>query len=170
MDVRRVIPIVREQLGLGRTPGEQVRESYRPVSKVRESDDRSLAHAQHVAQYLEWLARFLQGLAENHVIESVVGQVRQRVFEVAVKNRDAARDGLLRSRARNLDATRVYVLVLSEPVQQLAFATSQIEHASVGLDELADDRVIAAAEQLRHERLGHLAFHSAQSAGQKSSD
>src|SRR5215471_9400811 len=150
MDVRRVIPIVREQLGLGRTAGEQVRESYRPVSKVRESDDRSLAHAQHVAQYLEWLARFLQGLAENHVIESVVGQVRQRVFEVAVKNRDA---------------TRVYVLVLSEPVQQLAFATSQIEHASVGLDELADDRVIAAAEQLRHERLGHLAFHSAQSAG-----
>ena len=46
-----------------------------PVAEIRECDDRAMADAQHLLQNLQRLADFLQRLAENDVIERVVGIV-----------------------------------------------------------------------------------------------
>ena len=83
-----------------------------------------LSHAQHFAQHFERGARFLQGLAQDHIIEGLVGKIGQRVLNVAVKNRDAAGNGLPHFRAFNLHAACIHALVLGQPGQQFAFATA----------------------------------------------
>ena len=41
------------------------------------------------------MPRLLQRLAENHVVERAIGIVRQACFDVALENRDTARDRTL---------------------------------------------------------------------------
>ncbi len=94
-------------------------------------------------------------LAQDHIVEGLIREIGERVLDVAVKDGNAARDGLPHFRAFNLHAARIHALVFGEPGQQLALAAAQIQHASVGLDDVADDGVVAASEQLRDERFGH---------------
>jgi len=49
-----------------------------------------------------------------------------------VKDRNAARNGLLRPLTGNLDATRIYILVLGQPVQKFTLAAAQIQYAVLG--------------------------------------
>jgi len=113
------------------------------------------SHAQHFAQYFEWRAGFLQGLAQDHVVERLVGKIGQRVFDIAVKNGDASRDGLPHFGAFDLHAARIHALVFGQPREQFALAASQVQHASPRLNNGADNRVVAASEQVRDERFGH---------------
>ena len=76
VDVGRIEPIVRKQLGFGRAAGEQMRQPHTPVAEVRERDDGAASHAQHLAQHFQRRARFLQGLAQDHVIEGLVREDR----------------------------------------------------------------------------------------------
>src|SRR5260370_25523466 len=82
-----------------------------------------------------------------------------------MENGHAARDSLLRFRSGNLDAARVHALVQRQPLQQFALATAEIEDARIGLDELADDGVIAASQQLRNKGLRHARLLSPCGAG-----
>src|SRR5579883_549054 len=51
VDVRRVVPLVREELGFRRAAGEQVGQANRPVAEVRKRHDGATADAQHFAQH-----------------------------------------------------------------------------------------------------------------------
>ena len=42
-----------------------------------------------------------------------------------------------------------------QPRQQLAFAAAKIQDTRFGLNNRADDGVVAASEQIRDERFGH---------------
>ena len=52
----------------------------------------------------------------------------------------------------DLDAAPLDALVLGQPLQQFAVAAAQVQHLGVGLDQLADDGVVAAPQHLPHER------------------
>ena len=115
------------------------------MAEVGKRDDGAPAHAQHLAQHFERSPGFLQRLAENHVVEGLIGQIRQGFFDVAVENRNAARDRLLDFCAGDLDPARIHVLVLGEPLQQFPLAAAEVENPRIPLDDLADDGVVATA-------------------------
>ena len=94
------------------------------MAEIREGHDAPAPHAQHFAQHPPRLPRFLQGLAEDHVIEGVVGIVGQPLIDIALKHGDPARDRAAHFLARDLDAARIHVLVRGQPMQQFALATA----------------------------------------------
>src|SRR5262249_54418777 len=87
-----------------------------------------------------------------------IGIVGERLIDVALEDRDPAGDGALHFRARNLDASRIHALVLRQPLQQFAFAATEIEHTRFRLHDFADDRVVAAAQQFPYEAGLHDSF------------
>src|SRR5277367_3263813 len=127
-----------------------MRHAHRPVSEIRKCDNRPPADSQHPTQYTQRIARFLQSLAENHVIECALGIIVQAGFQISLIDRYAASDRLLHARARQFDAASIDLLVLPQPGQQLAFAASEIEDACPWFDQLAYDGVVAAAKDFMH--------------------
>ena len=109
------------------------------MAEVRKRDDRPPAHAQHLLQHLQRGARFLQRLAQDHVIERLVRIIREALIDIALIDRNAPRNRAAHLRRRNLHAAREHLLMFRQPGQQLAFAAAEIEHAAAGLDDLADD-------------------------------
>ena len=153
VNVGRIEPLVGEQRSFGRAAGEQQRKPDRPVAEIRKRHDGAPAHAQHLAENPERVASLLQGLAEDHVIERVIGIILEHFVDVALIGRHAARDGPLHLGGRDLNAARIHSLVLGQPVEQLAFAASEIQHLAIRLDDVADDGEILAAQQFADERL-----------------
>ena len=103
------------------------------------------------------MAGLLQGLREDHVIEGLVGIVGQPFVDIALEYADAARDRLLHFGAGDFHAARVHALIAGQPLQQFAFAAAQVEHLGVGLHNLADDGVVAAAQKFAYEASLHCA-------------
>ena len=99
------------------------------MPEIRKCDNRALAHAQHLPQQRPRMLRFLQGLAQHHVIERVLGIVGESLVDIALIYRNAACDRALHPTPVQLDTARVYILLRRQPLQQLTFATAQIEHA-----------------------------------------
>src|SRR5438105_3697384 len=110
-------------------------EAYGPVTEIRECHNRMFSDAQHLAEYFQRRARFLESLAEDHIVERLIGQIRERLFNIAMENRHAAADRLAHFRARDFDPPRVYVFLLGEPRQQLSLAAAQIQNARVGFND-----------------------------------
>src|SRR5689334_6221760 len=88
----------------------------------------------------------LQGLAKNHVVKGLVWIIGETLIDVALIHGHPTGDRALDFRAYDLDTSSIHVLVLLKPLQQLTFAAADIEHARVGLHQLADDGVIAASK------------------------
>ncbi len=151
MDVRRIVPVIRKQLGFGRSAAQQHGKPHAPVPEIGKRHDHPPADAQHFVQNLERPVRLLQRLAKDDVIERLVRVVREPFVDVALIDRYAARDRAPHAASGDLDAAGVHSLVLGQPLQQLAFAAAQIEHLGVRLDNFPDDGVIAAPEEFGHE-------------------
>src|SRR5580693_8247039 len=115
MNVGRIVPVMRKQFGLRRTPAPQMRHTNAPVSEIRERDNGPRTDPQHAAQHPQRIARLLQSLAEDDVIESPVGIIVERGFEIALVYGNSACDSLLRASARLLYAARVHLLVVAQP-------------------------------------------------------
>src|SRR5580704_13735592 len=132
-----------------------MRQPHAPVAEIRECYDGLASHAEHFTQHFKRCARFLKGLAEDYIVERLIGEIGECVLDVAMKNRNAAPYGLPHLSALNLHPTSIHVLILGEPGQQLALPAAEVQHARIGLDDFADDGVVAPSEQLWNERFGH---------------
>src|SRR5580658_10678735 len=115
MDVGRIEPVVREQLGFGSAAGEHMRQTHAPVAEVRERDDGAASDSQHFAQHFERSARFLQRLAEDYVVERLIREIGERVLDVAVKDRNASGNRLPDFSALDLDAASIHAFVFRKP-------------------------------------------------------
>jgi hypothetical protein len=73
-------------------------------------------------------------LGENRVVEHLLGIIVDRGFEIALINRNAARDRLLHTRASQLHTAPVDLFIFFQPRQQFALSASQIEHARARFD------------------------------------
>src|SRR5579872_1766100 len=127
-----------------------MRQPHPPVAEIRKRDDPALRDPEHPLQYPERIPGLLQSLAEDRVIERAIGIIVQRRFQIALIHGNPARDSFLHACAGHLDAARIYILVFAKPREELALAAPQVEHASLGLYQLADDGVVAASVDFTH--------------------
>ena len=69
MEIRRIVPIVREQRRFGRAAADEMGETDGPVAEIRERYDGSFAYTHHFAENADGPLHFLQRLAEDDEIE-----------------------------------------------------------------------------------------------------
>ena len=127
------------------------------VAEVGEGDDGALAHAEHVTEHLQGMARLLQGLAEDDVIEGLVRVVVEAGFDVALIDGSPAGDRGLDEVRQQFYATGVDIFVLHQPGDQFAIAAAEVEDARAGRDDGRDDLIVEPAQDILHEG----AFHAA---------
>ena len=101
-----------------------------PASReIGERHDGALADAQHLPQHPARLARRLQGLAQDHVVEGVGGIVAQVGVGVALDHRQPARHAGVDAGLADLDAARVDPLEVQQLGEQRAVAAADVERA-----------------------------------------
>ena len=113
------------------------------MAEIRERHDRVAADAQHVLEHDARLARRLQRLRQDHVVERVVGIVGEIGVGVALDHGEALGDAFVDALARQFDAAAVDAARLQE-LEQLAVAAADVEHARAGLDHLGDQQMVDA--------------------------
>ena len=121
------------------------------MAEIGKGHDHVAPHPRHLVQHLAWVQGFLQSLGQNHVVESAVGIIRQALINIALKHGNAAGDGAFHLLPRDFHAARVHALVNGQPLQQLGFAAAEVEHLGAIRHDLADDGVVAAAQQIAYE-------------------
>src|SRR5262249_35933692 len=126
-----------------------------PMAEIRERHDRVSADAQHVLEHLAGMARSLQRLGKNHVIEGIVGVVDQIGIGVALDHREALGDAFVDALAGSLDAPPVGAAPLREDAQHLAVAATDVEHFGPAFDHVGDEQKIDAGAALRARRVRH---------------
>ena len=143
-DVRRVVPFVRQFLGLGHATVEHEASAGGPVPEIRERDDGLFCDAQQFVQECHGVADFLDGAVNNRVVEAPVLQVRDSlVVEVALDDLHVLLEAVEDSRDVLFDAESRDVLLLDEEVEQVAATTTEVEHVAVFLHELAEQLEVA---------------------------
>ena len=84
-DVRRVVPLVGQFLGLRHATVKHEASARCPVAEIRERDDGLLRDAQQFVQERHGVADFLDGAVDDRIVETSVAQVRDAaVVEVAL--------------------------------------------------------------------------------------
>ena len=101
------------------------------------------------------MSRRLQRLRKDHVVEGIVGIVRQVGVGIALHHREPLRHALVDALARQLDAAPVDAARLRQQPQQLAVAAADIEHLGAERDHIRDHyqvdaRAAGHARRLRH--------------------
>ena len=114
------------------------------MPEVRETGDHVLAHPQRLGEHSHRLPGFLQGLAEDHVVEAVVRIVRKAFVEVAVIDRDAFGDRVVDLVLRDLDARAAHRLGIDEHLEKDALAAPQVQYPGAGRHHLHDEEVVPA--------------------------
>ena len=112
----------------GMLAAEQDLQPDAPMAEIRERHDGAAADAQHVFQHHARLPRRLQRLRQDHVVEGIVGIIRQVGVGVALDHRESLGDALVDALARKLDAAAVDIARLGEQTQQFAVAAADVEH------------------------------------------
>ena len=143
MDVRRVVPCRRQIVGARHLALHQQLEAHFPVAEIRKRHDGAVANAQQVFQHHARLARCLQGLRQDHVIERIVGIVDQIGVGVALHHRQSLGDAAVDALARQLDAAAVDAARFQQ-TKQIALAAADVEHPRAGLHHLRDQQMVGA--------------------------
>ncbi len=144
MDVRRVVPAVRQVLRHRHAALEQQRQPHAPVAEIREGNDGVLADPQEVVEYRLRVVGRLQRLRQDHIVEAVVGIEDEVVVGVALDHRQAARHAFVDAALRQLDAASVDLLVGLQQFEQRAVAAADVEHLSAGSIRFGDDLEVDA--------------------------
>ena len=101
-------------------------------------------HAQGLVQDGHGLPGFLEGLAEDHVIEAVVRVVRETLVEVAVVDGHTLGHRLVHLVLDHLDAGAPHLLGVDQHLEEDAFAAAQVEHPRSDRDDVHDEQVVPA--------------------------
>src|SRR5205807_2222649 len=142
--VRRVVPIVIEEMRHRHPPGQKNMEPDLPMTEIRERNDGAPADAHEVLDDDARIARRLQRLAQHHVIERLRRVGREIAVGVTLDHREAVAHTGVDAGLRQLDAATVYVLGARQVGQELALAATDIEYARARLDEIRHHREVAA--------------------------
>ena len=86
-----------------------------------------------------WFIDLLQGLAEDDIVEGVIGVVSDLFVDVAVDDGEALGDALLDIVLTEIDAGAGSALLIPEQAQEFSVATTQIKHLGIRSDPGGDD-------------------------------
>ena len=111
--------------------------------------------AQHMFEHDARVPRRLQRLRQDHVVEGIVGVVRQVGVGVTLDHRKSLRDALVDALTRQFDAAPVDAARLGQQTQQFAVATADVQHLGAGRDHLGDHEQVDAGAARRAGRLRH---------------
>src|SRR3546814_14773373 len=85
------------------------------MREIGERDERALADPQQLIEHQMRVARGLQRLAENRVIEALVGIAREIDIGIALHHREAARDRRRDVGGNDLEPARMYPAAMPPP-------------------------------------------------------
>ena len=122
------------------------------MAEIGEGDDRLPPDAEHLLDDDTRPVGRLQRLAEDDIVEGIVGIVDEIGVGVALDDREAARDAFVDAALADLDAAPVDPARRLEERQELAVAAADVEDARAGLDQLGDDEMVDAGDVLRESR------------------
>ena len=120
------------------------------MAEIWKGNQGAAADAEHVVQHLQRLTNLLQGLAEDDVVEGLVGVISQAFFDVTLVAADSFSNRLLHLCAIHFDSARIDVLVVGEPTQQFSVAAAKIEDARLGRDDFTENGLVATTEQVAY--------------------
>src|SRR4051812_1865780 len=155
MNVGRFPPIVGKILGARHVAAEHNLQPDAPMTEIRKRHDPVAPDAQHVLKHRPWMARGLQRLRQDDVVESVVGIVREIGVGVALDHREALGNAFVHTLARKLDAASVHGARFAQKPQQLTVTAADIEHLGAVRDHVGDRQQVDARAAGRARRLRH---------------
>ncbi|MNF65478.1 hypothetical protein D3C84_472420 [compost metagenome] len=144
VNVRRVVPGVRQELGNRHAALARQVPAAPPVAEVGEGDDALATDAQHFLEDPVRVVHRLQRLGHDHDIETVAGKVAQALVQVLFDDVDALGHALGDVVRVVFQAVAGDLLVVAQPGQQFAIAAPEVEHAAAGGDPFLDDFQISS--------------------------
>lgn len=114
------------------------------MREIGEGDESALTDAQQMVEHLVGRARGLQRLAEDRIVEPLVGIAGQIDIGIALHHRQPARDGRGDIGRIDLQPARIHPRLVAQRRHQLPVAAADIQHAGAACDMVGDDRQIGA--------------------------
>ena len=140
MDVGRVVPGIRHVVGHRHATVDQQVEADPPMAEIGERHDGPPSDPQQVFENDLRLARRLDRLRQDHVVEGIVRIIRQIRVGIALDDRQSLGEAGVDAFARDLDAASVDTLAVPQERQQIAIAAADIEHREPGATMSASSR------------------------------
>ena len=135
MNVRRVVPRMREAFG-HRHPAEkgELRPNS-PMAEIRHRNDSAAPDPQKMFEHDARLARGLQRLRQDHIVEGVGRIVDEIGVGVALNDGEPFGDTIVDALLRKLDSAPIDISLFDKQPQQLSIAAADVENARTGRDE-----------------------------------
>jgi hypothetical protein len=108
------------------------------------------ADAQHFAQDALGVAHGLQGARQHDVVEGLVGEFVEALFQVALDDVDAVAMRRGRWRHRSRRPSRALAAGVDQVLAAGAVAAAEVEHAVARLDPARDEVEVGAAQGMCH--------------------
>src|ERR1700722_16978931 len=136
MDVRRVVPGMGQAFGHRHTAREGDLGPDAPMAEIGHGNDGPAADAQHVFEHDARLARRLQCLRQDDIVEGVIRIIDEISVGVALDHRQSLGDAIVDALLGKLNSASVDASFFGQEAQQCAIATADVEHAGLGRNEL----------------------------------
>jgi len=114
------------------------------MAEVGERDNGAAGDPEELLQDMPGLAGRLNCLAQDGIVEGVIGVVDEIFIGIALNNREALGNAEVDAFPANLDAATVDRLGLGEQPQQLSVATANIDDARTLTHHLGDEPMVGA--------------------------
>ena len=132
----------RQQPGDRHAPAPKQRQPHAPVREIGEGDEGALADAEQFREDAVRTTRGLERLAEDRIVEAVVGIVGKVHVGVALHDRKPARDRRGDIRRIELKPARVHLPLVAKRRHQRPVAATHVEHARAARDVASDNREV----------------------------
>ena len=120
-----------------------------PMAEIRHGDDGAAADAQQVLEHDARLARRLQRLRQDDIVESVIRVVGEIGVGVALNHRQSLGDTIVDAVLGELDSAPVDASLLGQQAQQFPVAAADVENAGSRRDEFRHAQQVDARRKRR---------------------
>ena len=149
VDVLRFIPAYRNAPRHRHPPAEHQRRARAPVGEIGKADEGPRAHSKQFVEHPVGPRGGLQRLAEDGIIEALVGIIAEVAVRIALHHRKALRYAALDTGAIDFDPAHVAALV-AQGHHQHAVPATDIQHPAVGGDPTGNRCQIGTLIDCRH--------------------
>ncbi|MPN56249.1 hypothetical protein SDC9_203935 [bioreactor metagenome] len=96
------------------------------------------------------MAHRLQGARQHDMVEGLVGEFVEALFQVALQYIDAIRDGGKDVGVVDLDTDATHAAGIDQVLEKRAVAAAEVEHTVAGFDPGGNDVEVGASQRVCH--------------------